>query len=53
MMGGVLIIASITLTTLLLADLRNFYVLMGLICLLGMGAIGIVDDWPADGWSTR
>ena len=44
-MGGVLIIASITLTTLLLADLRNFYVLMGLICLLGMGAIGIVDDW--------
>ena len=44
-MGGVLIIASITLTTLLLADLQNFYVLMGLICLLGMGAIGMVDDW--------
>jgi phospho-N-acetylmuramoyl-pentapeptide-transferase len=44
-MGGVLIIASIALTTLLLADLRNFYVLMGLVCLLGMGAIGIVDDW--------
>ena len=44
-MGGVLIIASIALTTLLLADLRNFYVQMGLICLLGMGAIGAVDDW--------
>src|SRR5688572_4799949 len=44
-MGGVLIIASIALTTLLLADLSNFYVLMGLMCLLGMGAIGIVDDW--------
>jgi phospho-N-acetylmuramoyl-pentapeptide-transferase len=44
-MGGVLIIASIALTTLLLADLRNFYVLMGLTCLIGMGAIGIVDDW--------
>src|SRR4051812_22434793 len=44
-MGGILIIASILVTTLLLADLRNFYVLMGIVCLLGMGAIGAVDDW--------
>src|SRR5688572_26760530 len=44
-MGGVLIIASIALTTLLLADLDNFYVRLGLVCLLGMGAIGMVDDW--------
>jgi phospho-N-acetylmuramoyl-pentapeptide-transferase len=44
-MGGVLIIASIFVTTILLADLRNFYVLMGMICLLGMGAIGAFDDW--------
>jgi phospho-N-acetylmuramoyl-pentapeptide-transferase len=44
-MGGVLIIASIFVTTILLADLRNFYVLMGMVCLLGMGAIGAFDDW--------
>jgi phospho-N-acetylmuramoyl-pentapeptide-transferase len=44
-MGGILIIASILVTTVLLADLRNFYVLMGMICLLGMGAIGAFDDW--------
>lgn len=44
-MGGLLIIAAIVITTLLLADLRNFYVLMGLVCVLGMGAIGASDDW--------
>ncbi len=44
-MGGLLIIASIVITTLLLADLRNFYVLMGLVCVMGMGAIGASDDW--------
>ncbi|MGB7157656.1 MAG: phospho-N-acetylmuramoyl-pentapeptide-transferase [Tepidisphaeraceae bacterium] len=44
-MGGLLIIAAIVITTLLLADLRNFYVAMGLVCVLGMGAIGASDDW--------
>jgi phospho-N-acetylmuramoyl-pentapeptide-transferase len=44
-MGGILIIASILFTTLLLADLRNFYVQMGIVALLGLGAIGAVDDW--------
>src|SRR5215210_6816780 len=44
-MGGLLIIAAIAITTLLLADLSNFYVLMGLVCLLGLGAIGASDDW--------
>jgi len=44
-MGGILIIASILVTTLLLADLGNFYVLMGIICLLVLGAIGMIDDW--------
>src|SRR4051812_6564864 len=44
-MGGVLIIASIVITTLLLADLRNFYVLMGLVCVIGLGLIGASDDW--------
>jgi phosphotransferase system IIB component len=46
-MGGLLIISAIVVTTLLLADLRNFYVLMGLICVTGLGAIGASDDWLA------
>ncbi|MEA2709414.1 MAG: phospho-N-acetylmuramoyl-pentapeptide-transferase [Phycisphaerales bacterium] len=44
-MGGILIIASILITTLLLADLRNFYVQMGMVALLGLGTIGAIDDW--------
>jgi len=44
-MGGLLIIASIAITTLLLADLRNFYVGMALVCLLWLGAVGAADDW--------
>jgi len=44
-MGGLLIISAIATTTLLLANLQNFYVLMGLICLIGLGAIGASDDW--------
>ena len=39
-MGGLLIISAIALTTLLLADLRNFYVQMALVCLLWLGAVG-------------
>lgn len=44
-MGGLLIIAAIALTTLLLADLKNFYVQMALVCLLWLGAVGAADDW--------
>ena len=44
-MGGILIIASILMTTLLLADLKNFYVQMGIVCLVGLGTIGAIDDW--------
>src|SRR4051794_30948155 len=44
-MGGVLIIAAILVTTLLLADLRNFYVLMGIVAVTGCGLIGAFDDW--------
>jgi phospho-N-acetylmuramoyl-pentapeptide-transferase len=44
-MGGLLIIASIAVTTLLLADLRNFYVQMALVCLLWLGSVGAADDW--------
>src|SRR3954462_13085919 len=44
-MGGILIISAITMTTLLFADLHNFYVKMALVCLLWLGAVGAADDW--------
>ncbi|HEY1923244.1 MAG TPA: phospho-N-acetylmuramoyl-pentapeptide-transferase [Tepidisphaeraceae bacterium] len=44
-MGGILIIFAIALTTLMLADLENFYVGMGLICLVWLGVVGAMDDW--------
>src|SRR3954466_1581152 len=44
-MGGILIIASIAITTLLIADLQNFYVKMALVCLIWLGAVGVADDW--------
>lgn len=44
-MGGLLIIASIAVTTLLLADLHNFYVQMALVCLVWLGTVGAADDW--------
>ena len=44
-MGGILIIASIAATALLLADLKNFYVDMALLCLIWLGGVGAADDW--------
>ncbi len=44
-MGGVLIIVSVSVTTLLWADLSNRYVWLALATLVGFGAIGWVDDW--------
>ena len=44
-MGGVLIISAIAFTTLLLANLHNFYVQMALVCLVSLGAVGATDDW--------
>src|SRR6202790_2423989 len=44
-MGGVLIVASIVLPTLLWADLRNTYVLLAIGSTLAVGAIGFVDDY--------
>lgn len=44
-MGGLLIIAGIAFTTLLIADLSNFYVRMALVSLIWLGALGAVDDW--------
>ncbi len=44
-MGGVLILASITITVLLWADLSNPYVWAVLFVTLSYGAIGFVDDY--------
>jgi phospho-N-acetylmuramoyl-pentapeptide-transferase len=44
-MGGVLIAVAIAGTVLLLADLTNFYVMMGLFCLVWLAGLGAVDDW--------
>ncbi len=44
-MGGVLILASLTISTLLWADLRNGYVWTVLLLTLGYGGIGFWDDF--------
>lgn len=44
-MGGILIIISILIPTLLLADLTNIYVIMLITSTLWMGAIGFLDDY--------
>jgi phospho-N-acetylmuramoyl-pentapeptide-transferase len=44
-MGGTFILGSIALAILLLCDLTNFYVQMGLACLLWLCVLGGVDDW--------
>jgi len=44
-MGGVLIVASIVIPTLLWADLRNAYVLLAIGATVAFGIIGFVDDY--------
>jgi phospho-N-acetylmuramoyl-pentapeptide-transferase len=44
-MGGVLILSSLLLSTLLLADLTNLYVWVVLIVTAGFAAIGFLDDY--------
>jgi len=44
-MGGLIIILSATLSTLLWAELANPYVLIATVSLLWMGAIGFLDDY--------
>lgn len=44
-MGGILICGAIALATLLLADIRNFYIVLGLIVLAWLSALGGMDDW--------
>jgi phospho-N-acetylmuramoyl-pentapeptide-transferase len=44
-MGGVLIVISTAVPTLLWADLKNAYVLLALGSMLAFGAIGFIDDY--------
>ena len=44
-MGGMLILASLAVSTLLWANLRNGYVWVALVLTLGYGAIGFIDDY--------
>jgi len=44
-MGGVLILSTLSVATLLWADLRNQYVWAVLLVTLGFGAVGFVDDY--------
>ncbi len=44
-MGGMMILASIAVAILLLADLTNFYIRMSLVCLVWLTVLGGIDDW--------
>ncbi|HPN32025.1 MAG TPA: phospho-N-acetylmuramoyl-pentapeptide-transferase, partial [bacterium] len=44
-MGGILILFSVTVSTLLWGNLHNRYVLLSLFCLIGLGAVGFADDF--------
>jgi len=44
-MGGVLIVIAIGVSVLLLANLSNFYVILGLFCLVWLAVLGGIDDW--------
>lgn len=44
-MGGLLICGAIFGATFLLADISEFYVILGLVVLLWLAALGSIDDW--------
>lgn len=44
-MGGILICGAIILSTSLLADVRNFYIVLGLVVVVWLALLGGVDDW--------
>lgn len=44
-MGGIMIIGSILITSLLMADLTVFYVKAALFCMVYLAGLGMVDDW--------
>lgn len=44
-MGGVLILVALVISTLMLADIANRYVLLALVATVGSGAVGFADDY--------
>ncbi len=44
-MGGIMICGAIVLSTALLADVRNFYIVLGLVVVVWLALLGGVDDW--------
>ena len=44
-MGGILIVGAVLLTTYLLADLRNRYVIIAFVALGWLAVLGGIDDW--------
>jgi phospho-N-acetylmuramoyl-pentapeptide-transferase len=44
-MGGILILGAIVASVLLLANLRNYYVLLAMFCLIWLGILGAIDDY--------
>ena len=44
-MGGVLILIALVISTLMLADVTNRYVLLALLATVGSGAVGFADDY--------
>ncbi len=44
-MGGIIILLSISIPTLLWADLSNLYVILALLATLWMGVVGFLDDY--------
>jgi phospho-N-acetylmuramoyl-pentapeptide-transferase len=44
-MGGILIIGSVVISVLLWGDLKNMYIWVMLLSLVGFGAIGLLDDY--------
>jgi phospho-N-acetylmuramoyl-pentapeptide-transferase len=44
-MGGTLIILALSLSTLMMADIKNPYVLLALFTTIGFGAVGFADDY--------
>jgi phospho-N-acetylmuramoyl-pentapeptide-transferase len=44
-MGGVMIVIAVLASVVLLADLGNFYIHMGLVCLVWLALLGGIDDY--------
>jgi phospho-N-acetylmuramoyl-pentapeptide-transferase len=44
-MGGTLIIMALAVSTLMLADIANPYVMLALLATMGFGAVGLADDY--------